>query len=75
MAWLFQHHAKKLIFLGIAISTMFHFAFNTFLAATDNQLVSIVYTTILLVVMGFLISVLFDKIKQRGGRKTMTTLA
>lgn len=68
MAWFFRGHTRKLIFVGIIMATLFHFTFNVFLSAFSNQLTSLVYTTILLVIMAFLISILFDKIKGRGGR-------
>lgn len=66
LSWFFRHHLKKLVFVGLTISTLFHFAFNTFLASTDNQAHGLAWATALLCVMAFLISILFDKIKKRS---------
>src|SRR3989338_3045164 len=65
MSWFFRDHKKKLIFIGLIMATTFHFTFNTFLSAFDNRLTGLIYSTSLLVVMAFLVSVLFDKIKER----------
>ena len=70
MSWFFQDHKKKLILIGFIMATIFHFTFNTFLSAFDNRLTGLVYSTSLLMVMAFLVSVLFDKIKERHTRAT-----
>lgn len=66
LSWFFQHHAKKLVVIGIIIATLFHFTFNVFLALFQDQLLSLGYTTSLLIIMAFLVSVLFDRIKKRS---------
>ena len=38
---------------------------NIFLSAFDNRLTGLIYSTSLLVIMAFLVSILFDKIKER----------
>jgi RsiW-degrading membrane proteinase PrsW (M82 family) len=65
LSWFFQHHRKKLIVLGLMVATLFHFTFNLFLAAADNQLRGLLLSVSLLCVMAFLVSILFDKIKAR----------
>lgn len=65
MSWFFYHHKTKLIALGITMATIFHFTFNIFLSSVSNKISSLGYSTLLLVVMAFLVSVLFDKIKER----------
>ncbi|HEY4474637.1 MAG TPA: PrsW family intramembrane metalloprotease [Candidatus Paceibacterota bacterium] len=68
MSWFFQNHKKKLVVIGLIIATIFHFTFNTFLSAFGSRLTGLVYSTSLLVVMAFLVSILFDKIKERHTR-------
>jgi RsiW-degrading membrane proteinase PrsW (M82 family) len=74
MSWFFAHHQKKLIGIGIVLATIFHFTFNMFVStpltpsswnSTTRLLVGQGYATFLLIGMAFLISVLFDKIKER----------
>ncbi len=70
MSWFFRDHRKKLIVIGLIMATIFHFTFNTFLSAFDNRLTGLIYSTSLLMVMAFLISILFDKIRDRHARTT-----
>ncbi len=65
LSWFFQEHRKKLLLLGILLSTLFHFVFNLFLSSATNQVHGLVYTMALLLIMAFLVSVLFVKIKAR----------
>lgn len=69
LSWFFAHHRKKLIAVGILVATTFHFAFNIFLSISDNKLASLGLTTTLLIVTAFLISILFDRIKERRMRQ------
>lgn len=78
MSWFFHDHRKKLIVIGLAMATIFHFTFNIILAtfagdagSTDPR--SLIYSTILLMFMAFLVSILFDKIKERH-QKTQVSL-
>ncbi len=66
LSWFYWHHAKKLIVLGIAVATLFHFTFNILISQFKNQLTSLGYTTLLLLMMAFLVAVLFDKIRERN---------
>lgn len=68
MSWFFRDHKRKLIVIGLIMATIFHFTFNTFLSAFENRFTGLVYSTSLLVVMAFLVSILFDKIKERHGK-------
>ena len=72
MAWFFHAHRQKLANIGLAIATVFHFTFNLFLSTSSNQLNSLISTTALLIGMGFLVSVLFDRIKERDARGVPT---
>ena len=68
MSWFFQEHKKKLILFGLAMATLFHGAFNmliVFAQESANPVVGLVYTTFLLIIMAFLVSILFDKISER----------
>lgn len=72
MSWFFREHKKKMIFVGLIMATIFHFTFNTFLSAFDNRVTGLVYSTSLLLVMAFLVSILFDKIKERHAISTVS---
>ncbi len=65
LSWFFAHHRVKLVAFGVALATVFHFTFNTFLSVSDNELASLGLTTTLLIACAFLVSVLFDRIKAR----------
>ena len=69
MSWFFQEHKKKLLIFGLAIATLFHAVFNmliSFAQESANPVIGLVYTTFLLIILAFLVSILFDKIKERG---------
>lgn len=70
MAWFFRSHHKKLIFIGLIIATIFHFTFNSFLTANDNRL-GLTYSTSLLLIMAYLLSILFDKVRDRNIRSAV----
>ena len=70
MSGFFQDHKKKLIVIGLVMATVFHFTFNIIIStfagepgASDPR--GLIYSTILLLFMAFLVSILFDKIKER----------
>lgn len=68
MAWFFREHKKKLIAFGIILATLFHMAFNMLISSAQtsaNPTIGLVYTTFLLITLAFLVSILFDKIKER----------
>jgi len=68
LSWFFQNHRKKLLIVGLLVATLFHFTFNIFLAAADNQLRGLLLSVGLLCMMAFLVFLLFDKIKKRSPR-------
>lgn len=78
MSWFFRDHKRKLIFIGLALATIFHFTFNliiaTFTAETGSDPRALIFSTILLMFMAFLVSILFDKIKERH-QENMASLA
>ena len=65
MSWFFQNHKKKILFVGIFIATIFHFTFNIVIYGVQGQIVALLYTTSLLLGMAFLVSILFDRLKDR----------
>ena len=65
VSWFYQHHRKKLILIGLIMSTLFHFAFNSFLSTFESQFMGLMYSTSLLIVMAFLVAILFDKVTER----------
>jgi protease PrsW len=69
LAWFHFKNRKSLFVIGLAMATMFHWTFNLFISQMQRT-ASLVFSTLLLMVMAFLISVLFDKIKEHAGRIT-----
>src|SRR3989344_858416 len=65
VSWFFQHHRKKLIITGLLLATLFHFTFNIVIFVFEGQITALLYTTPLFLVMAFLISILFDRLKDR----------
>lgn len=66
LAWYYFEHRKALFVVGLSLATLFHWTFNLFISQTEQTL-SLVYSTLLLIAMAFLVSALFDKIKERNG--------
>src|SRR3989338_4141857 len=78
MSWFFQNHRKKLIIFGLTMATLFHAAFNMLIAFAQesaNPAIGLVYTTFLLIILAFLVSILFDKIKERHIRGSSIELS
>ena len=82
LSWFFQHHRRKLFYIGLVLATIFHFTFNILVSTPltpeswnplNRLLVNQAYSTFLLITMAFLISILFDKIRERS--TTNPTLA
>lgn len=65
VSWFFQHHKKKLFIIGIIMATLFHFTFNMLIFSFEGQVSALLYTTSLLLGMAFLVSILFDRLKDR----------
>lgn len=64
LAWFYFDHRKALFIMGLALATAFHWIFNMFISQMQEN-TSLLFSTLLLMVMAFLISALFDKIKER----------
>lgn len=69
LSWHNPKSRKKLVTAGIILATLFHFTFNITLSATKDRVQSLASTTILLIAMAFLLSLLFDKLRNRHGRE------
>lgn len=65
VSWFFQHHLKKIIVSGIGVATVLHFIFNIIIASAESQIGALLFTTLLLISLALLVSVLFDKLKDR----------
>ncbi len=65
LAWFHFRNRKSLFLFGLALATLFHWAFNLFISQMHHS-ASLAFSTLLLMVMAFLISALFDKIKRRS---------
>lgn len=65
LAWFYFPHRRALFLAGLGLATVFHWIFNLFISQI-HQNISLAFSTVLLMVMAFLISVLFDKIKERN---------
>ena len=73
LAWYYYEKRKSLFAVGLALATVFHWSFNLFISQMHKS-VSLVFSTLLLMIMAFLISSLFDKIKEREGQVTPTVV-
>ncbi len=73
LSWFYRHHSYKLIGLGLFLATLVHVAFNIILVDFGNQAQGLLYVTILLLVMSFLVSLLFNKVQNRTS-KTLSTV-
>lgn len=73
LAWFYFDHRKALFTIGLALATVFHWSFNLFISQM-HQSVSLLFSTLLLMAMAFLVSTLFDKIKERDGQVTPTVV-
>jgi len=71
LAWYYFEHRKALFAVGLSLATLFHWSFNLFISHAERSL-SLLYSTLLLIAMAFLVSALFDKIKERNGQVTPT---
>ncbi len=71
MSWFYHQHKCTLIITGLAIATLFHFTFNLFvsLPGDNQQLTALSLSLALLIAMAFLVSVLFDKIRERHAKR------
>ncbi len=65
LSWFNGRHSQKLIPAGLALASLTHFVFNIILLKGGGGSEGFIYSTALLVVMAFAVSVLFAKIKKR----------
>ena len=56
-----------------SLTKLFHWSFNLFISQM-HQSVSLLFSTLLLMAMAFLVSTLFDKIKERDGQVVPTVV-
>ncbi len=66
LAWFYFPHRRALFLIGLALASIFHWVFNLFISQMHHS-ISLLFSTLLLMAMAFLISALFDKIKERDG--------
>lgn len=71
LAWFYHHHSKKFIWAGIGFATLFHFVFNILLV-NFQPIGGFLFSTGLLILMLFLVSILFAKIKERSSDRLST---
>ncbi|TSC90897.1 MAG: Protease prsW [Parcubacteria group bacterium Licking1014_17] len=64
LAWFYHRHSRKIIFLGIALASIFHFAFNIILVTVSGTQ-GFFYSTILLVFSALIISLLFKNLSNK----------
>ena len=64
LGWFWRKYRKLLYLVGLTLATVVHWVFNLFISAV-HQGASLGFSTILLIVLAFLVSSLFDKIKAR----------
>ncbi|HWA64479.1 MAG TPA: PrsW family intramembrane metalloprotease [Candidatus Paceibacterota bacterium] len=74
LSWFYHHHRTRLVVIGLAIATLFHFAFNVFLSVAGNQFAGLLSALGVLLIMLFLVMILFVKIQERR-RGTIPALA
>jgi RsiW-degrading membrane proteinase PrsW (M82 family) len=72
LAWFYFAHRKTLFVAGLALATVFHWVFNLFISQMQKG-ISLLFSTLLLMAMAFLISALFDKIKERDNLVNAST--
>lgn len=64
LSWFYPKQRKALFAIGLGMATIFHWTFNLFISQM-HQGISLLFSTLLLIAMAFLISALFDKMKER----------
>jgi RsiW-degrading membrane proteinase PrsW (M82 family) len=64
LSWFVWELRRTFFAIGLVLATLFHWVFNLFVSQMHHS-VSLLFSTLLLIAMAFLISVLFDKIKGR----------
>lgn len=67
LGWFWPHLRRRLFLAGLVMATLVHWVFNLFISSA-RQGAALGYSTALLIVLAFLVSSLFDKIKARQAR-------
>lgn len=65
MSWFYWQHNRKIITFGLIAATFSHFVFNISLLTADSQLLGFIYSSLALIILAFLISVLFNRLRRR----------
>jgi len=71
LAWFLFQHSRKILWMGIAMASMFHFLFNILLVNLSPRN-GLLFSSITLAVMVFFISILFAKVRDRSNSKLST---
>jgi len=67
LGWFWRRYRHALFFVGLIMATLVHWVFNLFISSA-HQSTSLGFSTVLLIALAFLVSSLFDKIKERQER-------
>lgn len=65
LAWFYRGHQKKLIVLGIVLSSIFHFTFNVLIFSSEGSPAGLFYSWLWLALFAVLVQALFHKIRAR----------
>jgi len=68
LAWFYNRHSSKLIWLGLFAATIFHFVFNIILLSSDGKPEGFYYSTIFLISVAIIVSALFTKLKNQQAK-------
>ncbi len=74
LAWFRYNHSRKIIFMGIMIASAFHLLFNMLLVDLSPQN-GLMFSSLILAVMIFLVSILFVKVRDRSPSKLNPNLS
>lgn len=65
ISWFFRKHSLKLIIVGLTLATLVHFLFNMLLVIFQNNLTALIYSTALLLTIGYIVARLFVKTRAK----------
>lgn len=65
LSWFYAAHSRKLIILGLAAATLSHYSFNISLLSASSRFLGLIYSSLALLILIFLISILFGRLKKR----------
>ncbi|HXV27302.1 MAG TPA: PrsW family glutamic-type intramembrane protease [Candidatus Paceibacterota bacterium] len=69
LSWFWHERRNQLFAIGLVFATVVHWVFNLFISSASES-VSLGFSTALLIAMGFMVSALFDKIKERQSTRS-----